>query len=193
MNASRFAEIGLDPLDVVLTDAELAGDDLADLDVEALGLVGLEVDVAEARLIELGSDPDRSRRRPGSPSSSPPRTRASPPPWCRKHSSRRRRRRRNRRATSASAANTRSARRSERFIGVSFRGSVGKDLGQEVLGARALRMVEELGGRAALDDPTLVHEDDPVARPCGRTPSRGSRRSSSCRSWRARPSRRAPR
>jgi hypothetical protein len=51
----------LDPLDVVLADPQLARDDLADLDVEALGSLGIEVDVAETRLVELRADPDLAR------------------------------------------------------------------------------------------------------------------------------------
>src|SRR5215217_3598911 len=51
---------GLDELDLVGGDAHLAGDQLGDLDVEALRLA-LQVLEAEQRLVELGPDLDRAR------------------------------------------------------------------------------------------------------------------------------------
>ena len=50
---------GLLPLDVLGRDAHGAGDDLGDLDVEALGRV-LEAQQAEAGLVELGADGHRA-------------------------------------------------------------------------------------------------------------------------------------
>src|SRR5690606_41575548 len=54
---SSAPRLGLDPLDTVLVDPELRGDDPADLDVEALRRPGRAAQ-AEQGLVELGADLD---------------------------------------------------------------------------------------------------------------------------------------
>jgi hypothetical protein len=65
-NGSRLAETA-STNSMSSADAELGGDDLGDLDVEALRLAGQALE-AEQRLVELGADPELCRRRPARPS-----------------------------------------------------------------------------------------------------------------------------
>ena len=70
-NGSRLSEMVSVHVDVLRRDAEAGGDDLAHLDVEALGRVGARLLEADAWLVDLHADGDRRRRRPARPSCVP--------------------------------------------------------------------------------------------------------------------------